>query len=187
MKPWPLLLLCLGLSTLAQGSEPRPFDARYQAKALGMTAAASRRQSLTDDGNFLLENRISLTILGANVGTVVETSEFHWQEGDIQPLHYRYDQSGISSSREAIDFDWTQGRAHSSNDDGSWDFDISSGMLDKLSYSVRLAEDLQQTDQTEFHYTVLDEDDIKEHVYRISAEEVLDTRLGKLNTVKIER
>ncbi|MCP5357526.1 MAG: DUF3108 domain-containing protein [Pseudomonadales bacterium] len=187
MKAWSLLLLCLGLSALAQGSEPRPYDARYQARALGMSADASRRQSLTSEGYFLLENRISLTLLGANVATVVEASEFRWQDGDIQPLHYRYDQSGISSSREDIEFDWEAGQAHSSSDDGSWEFDISPGLLDKLSYSVRLAQDLQQTDQSEFHYTVLDEDDIKEHVYRISAEEVLDTRLGKLNTVKIER
>lgn len=187
MKSWPLLLLCLSLSTLAQGSEPRPFDAQYQARALGMSADASRRQSLTSDGNFLLENRISLTILGANVATVVEASEFRWQDGAILPLHYRYDQSGVSSSHENIDFDWASRQAHSSSDSGSWEFDTSPGMLDKLSYSVRLALDLQQTDQSEFRYTVLDEDDIKEHIYRVSAEEVLDTRLGKLNTVKIER
>lgn len=187
MTRWPLLLLCLSLSTLVQGSEPRPFEARYQAKALGMTAGASRRQTATNDGNFLLENRLSLTILGANVGTVVEATEFQWQDGRIQPLHYRYDQSGVSSSRETIAFDWTQNRAHSSSDDGSWDFDISPGLLDKLSYSVQMAEDMQQPGQTEFHYQVLDEDEIKEHIYRISAEEVLNTPLGKLNTVKIER
>ena len=188
MKPWPLLLLLfISLGAAAQESEPRPFDAHYQAKALGMSASASRRQSVTDEGNFLLENRISLTILGANIGTVVEASEFRWQQNQVQALHYHYDQSGISSSHESIDFDWEQNRAHSRSDDESWDLDIGAGVLDKLSYSVRLAQDLRQPGVSEFHYRVLDEDEIKEHIYRVLAEEVLSTPLGKLNTVKVER
>ncbi|MCB1649654.1 MAG: DUF3108 domain-containing protein [Pseudomonadales bacterium] len=188
MKPWPLLLLLfISLGAAAQENGPHPFDARYQAKALGLSASATRRQSVTGEDTILLENRISLTILGANIGTVVEASEFRWQQDHVLPLHYRYDQSGISSSHESIAFDWEQNQAHSRSDDENWDLDISSGVLDKLSYSVQLAQDLQQTNGSEFHYRVLDEDEIKEQTYRVLAEEVLNTPLGKLNTVKVER
>lgn len=185
----PLLAVALCLAgTLCHGSEPGTYDARYQAKALGMTAKATRQQSLTSDQHFLLENKLSLTILGANVGTVVESSEFRWVADTLEALHYRYSQTGIRSTQESIDFDWGSGQANSSSDKGAWEVALSPGLLDKLSYNVRLGLDLQDSsEQTEFRYNILDKDEIKEQVYRVSAREVLNTPLGRLNTVKIER
>lgn len=180
------LLLCLAAST-AQASEPRPYDATYKAKALGMSATAFRRQTITKPQHYTLENSLSLTVLGANVGTVVETSQFRWQDGIIVPLHYEYNQTGLSASSERVDFDWDNELAESSSDGDSWQLPLSPGILDKLSYSVQIGQDIVTHDLEEFRYEVLDEDKFDEHLYRITSSEVLDTPLGKLNTVKIER
>ena len=180
------LLLCL-LASSAQASEPRPYDVTYTAKALGFSATAFRRQTLTSPEHFTLENSLSLTVLGANVGSVSETSEFRWEDGTIVPLHYEYAQTGLSASVESIEFDWTNGLAESRSDDESWQLELSPGVLDKLSYSVQIGQDILSKDLEEFRYEVLDENQFDDHLYQITAREVLDTPLGKLNTVKIER
>lgn len=183
----PLALLTCLLATSAHSSEPRPYDATYTAKALGFSATAFRRQTLTTPEHFTLENSLSLTVLGANVGSVNETSEFRWEDGIIVPLHYEYEQTGLSASAESIEFDWENSLAESRSNDESWQLELSPGVLDKLSYSVQIGQDIQSKGLEEFHYEVLDENKFDDHLYQITATEVLDTPLGKLNTVKIER
>lgn len=184
---WSLsLLLCLSANA-AQGSEPRPYEASYTAKTLGFSATAFRRQSLIAPEQYTLENSLTLTVFGATVGSVVETSEFRWRDGAIVPLHYGYEQTGISAGSERIDFDWDAGLAHSRSDGDSWRLPLSQGVLDKLSYSVQIGQDIATKDLKEFRYAVLDEESFDEHLYQITSTETLDTPLGKLNTVKIER
>ena len=180
------LLLCL-IVNAAQASEPRPFDATYTAKALGFSATAFRRQTLTKPEHFTLENSLSLVVLGANVGSVLETSKYQWQNGTIVPLHYEYEQTGLSASSERIDFDWETGLADSYSDGESWQLSLTPGVLDKLSYSIQIGQDIANKGLEEFQYKVLDEDQFDEHLYKITSSEILETPLGKLNTVKIER
>ena len=180
------LLLSL-FATSAHSSEPRPYDVTYTAKALGFSATAFRRQTLTAPEHYTLENSLSLIVLGANVGSVSETSEFRWEDGTIVPLHYEYEQTGLSASVESVDFDWEKGLADSRSDDESWQLELSPGVLDKLSYSVQIGQDILNKDLEEFQYEVLDENQFDDYLYQITATEVLDTPLGKLNTLKIER
>ncbi len=180
-----LSLLLLG--SISQANEPRPYEAVYQAKALGISATATRRQSISDEQQYTLENKLSLVVLGANVGSVTETSEYLWNDSQIVPLHYRYVQTGISASNEEVYFDWNNAQAFSQSDDESWEIALSNGVLDKLSFSVQLGQDIAERGLEEFKYNIVDEDSIDEQLYRISSEEVLDTPLGQLNTIKIER
>ena len=77
--------------------------------------------------------------------------------------------------------------AESDSDGDAWHLDLEKGALDKLSYSVQLGQDIANKALEEFHYQVLDEDGFYDHLYQITTQEILDTPLGKLNTVKIER
>lgn len=180
------MLLCLS-ATAAQGSEPRPYEATYKAKALGLSATAFRRQTLTEPAHYTLENSLTLTVLGVDVGSVAETSEYRWQDGVIVPLHYQYTQTGISASTERIDFDWDTTLAQSRSNGDSWQLPLRPGVLDKLSYSVQIGQDIATKDLEEFRYEILDEEKFDEHLYQITSTQVLETPLGRLNTVKIER
>lgn len=182
-----LTLLLSLFCTAALASEPRPYEAIYKAKALGLSAEAFRRQTVTSPLHYTLENSLTLTVLGANVGSVTETSKFRWEDGSIVPLHYSYQQTGLSASSEQIDFDWVSEQALSRSDDESWQLSLNQSVLDKLSFSVQIGQDISTKNLEEFRYTVLDEDSFDEHLYRITSREILDTPLGKLNTVKIER
>jgi len=175
------------LSATSEANEPRPYEAIYQAKALGMSATATRRQSISDEQQYTLENSLSLTVLGANVGSVTETSEYVWNDSQIVPLHYRYVQTGIGANSEEVFFDWNNALAISQSDNESWEVALNEGVLDKLSFSVQIAQDIAERGLSEFTYNIVDEDKIDEHLYSISTEEVLNTPFGQLNTIKIER
>jgi hypothetical protein len=152
-----------------------------------MSATATRRQTVNDQQHYTLENSLSLIVLGANVGSVTETSEFLWNDSQIVPLHYRFVQSGIGATSEEVFFDWNNSLAISQSDEESWEIALEPGILDKLSFNEQIAQDIADRGLSEFQYTVIDEDETDEHLYRVSAEEILDTPVGPLNTIKIER
>lgn len=186
-----LALPCSGLEDASQSESapehvPETYEARYQAKALGMSATAYRTLTNTDN-IFRLQNSLTLTLLGASVGSVTETSEFRWHSDSLQPLHYQYDQTGISSRVEIIDFNWDTHTALSTFGTESLEVAMPDDVLDKLNFSVELGRDVAQKAQKEFTYHVMDSDEIDTHVYRIEAEETITTPAGNLRTVKLER
>ena len=184
------LVAALGLcaSTLvAEGNELKTYEAQYKATAMGLSTTAHRHLTFHEDNTYLLENSLTLTVLGATVGSVTESSRFRWQDGDLTPLDYQYLQTGISGTSEQIDFGWESSIARSTVDSESWDLALEKGYLDKLSYSTRLGQDIAVSDQQEFSYQIIDGDEVEPHLYRITAQEVISTPVGDLNAVRIER
>ncbi len=165
----------------------KPFEARYEARAMGMRAKAYRTLQLVEGEVYRLQNSVTLTLLGATVGSVAESSEFRWLAGDLIPLQYRYDQTGISSRSESVDFDWASNVAQSTYKDESWSLPLQPGIMDKLSYGTRMGRDISTGGLTEVSYNIVDAEDIEVHLYRVTAEEVLSTPAGNLNTLRIER
>jgi len=198
-RPARLLALAVLLACLAPGAmsqepatpeisvSPPLYEATYLARALGLSARAYRAQTLAGEDTYRLENRLTLTLLGATVGTVTESSEFRWDGAQIVPLLYRYSQTGLSRREESIAFDWSALSALSTLDNETWTLPLQTGMQDKLSYSQSFGYDFGERGLSEITYRVADGDEVEEQLYRVSAEEVLDTPLGALNTVKIER
>src|SRR5690606_23226138 len=119
----------------------KTYEARYQATALGLSATAYRTLTLEDE-QYQLQNSISLTLLGANVGSVTETSVFTLKEGDVTPLQYRYEQTGLSARTEEVDFDWEGKKANSVAGDRSWVLPLVPGVMDRLSFSLQLGRDI---------------------------------------------
>ncbi|MDP2139327.1 MAG: DUF3108 domain-containing protein [Gammaproteobacteria bacterium] len=184
------LLTAFGLSTTtlgANGDDLKAYEARYKATAMGLSATAYRNLTHDDDGTYLLQNSLTLAVFRATVGSVTETSRFRWYDGNLIPLQYEYIQTGISSTSERIDFDWENSVARSAVKSESWDLTLAAGYQDKLSYSTRLGQDIAASDLQEFTYQIIDGDEVEEHRYRITAEEIITTPVGNLNTVKIER
>lgn len=167
--------------------EPPVFEARYLAEAMGLNATAHRVQTRSEDGLYTLENRLRLTLLRATVGTVTETSAFRWRDGRVIPERYRYSQTGLSAREETVDFDWQAMSARSSRDEESWTLSLTGGVQDKLSYGQNIGTDIDARGLTQMRYAVLDTDEIEEQVYELVGEETLQTPVGALPTVKIER
>ena len=59
--------------------------------------------------------------------------------------------------------------------------------LDQLSHQFAMRQLLRTSTETEFEFNIVDEDEVELHRYRRVADEVLETPLGKLNTIKLQR
>lgn len=183
-----LLLLSVIAVIGQQGTaEPLLFHARYEAKAYGFSAQAERYLIKQEDGSYLLRNKIGAELLGATVAEVDERSSFQWHDEQLTPLSYSFIQSGVSSAREQIHFDWTSNKATSVEDDESWVLDLQDGVIDKLAYQLRLREMLKRAVDSELTFQVLNKDEIETYHFKVVGEEILNTKMGRLNTLKIER
>lgn len=180
-------LLCLLVAAANSFAEPVVFHAEYEAKAYGFSAEASRSLIKISDNLYSLQNTIEAKLFGESLAELNERSEFRWQDGRVLPQSYSYIQSGVSSSTEEVTFDWISNIALSTEDDESWQIPIELGVLDKLTYQLQIRELIKQAVASEFDFQVLDTDEIKEHHYRIVGEEILETEMGRLNTVRVEK
>ncbi|MBL4821324.1 MAG: DUF3108 domain-containing protein [Gammaproteobacteria bacterium] len=167
--------------------EPVSYSAVYKATSRGLSATAHRSLERRDDQQYVLENTLNVTVAGARLGRIKEISIFTWTNNRLQPVAYRYSQSGISRKRERIQFDWKNNSATSTEDDESWTLKLTPNVIDKLGYQLLLRQELQHTDNTQLEFQIIDTHEIETHRFRVAGRELLETPLGKLNTVKIER
>lgn len=194
---WPALYCCLWLPaqgmTPAATSEPVTtpapdvYHAHYKARANGLNAKAQRSLILMEDGALQLKMELAATIFRQEIARLEQTSHFTIDVDGVHTRDYNYDLGGISSDLRHIVFDWENGVALSSEDDESWSLPLSGQTYDPLSHQHALREALRSGSSTELVFAVVDGDEIDEIRYRILGEEVLETPLGLINTVKLER
>lgn len=190
-----VLALLAGSQALAQPAptqpvlplEPPVFEARYLAESMGLSATAHRVQTRSEDALYTLENSLSLTLLGATVGTVTETSAFRWQDGQVIPVRYRYSQTGLSAREETVEFDWQALTAVSESEEQIWRLPLVRGLQDKLSLSQEIAQQFRAGSMTQMRYDVVDGDRIEEQVFRLEGEQLVETHAGTLHTIRLER
>ena len=188
--PFALLLILSvamwsGLPALAR--QPSSYQAVYQARASGLSARAERSLEQTAEGEFLLSQHMEVRILGARLGAVEESSRFLVLDDRIRPDSYSYRQSGISRRNQNVQFNWEQEVATSSEDDESWQVPLTDGVVDKLSFQLLLRQRLSDPGVTELEIRMVDKDEVETHLYRVTGTEVIDTGLGRLDTLKVER
>ena len=175
---------------------PTPYEATYQARSHGMRTDAYRYLRTEDHEVFEVSHGLSVSMLGANLISVEETSQFRWQDRGAIPLWYTYDQGGVRRRHEHITFDWSTDTAHVETGRGEYQTAIFPGALDNLSFSAQMSAELHSrrsrgeepmaVDQV-LTFQIVDGDEIDEHIYRIASYETIDTLMGELNTVKLER
>lgn len=171
-------------ATLATQSSqlPKPFHATYKAKFSGFTIEATRELGTHPNGEHELIFSASTWL-----AKLRESSRFNWAEGQLVPNRYQYHREGLGRSRDAVlEFDWAQHKVVNNVQDKPWRMDIPDGALDKLSYQLQLRSDLLNGKRT-LKYDIADGGRLKTYLFEMVGEELLDTRLGKLATVKIKK
>jgi hypothetical protein len=110
-----------------------------------------------------------------------------WDEnGQVRPLEYRYKRRGLGRNRDTgLDFDWKRGTVTNLQGD-TWGLEKTEGVQDKLSYQIQLQKDIMEG-RKELAYQIAQNDHLRSYRFEIVGKEVLDTPLGKVNTVKIMR
>lgn len=179
-----LILLLSFFSQLSFSAEaPKLFDNEYQTKLYGFNIVVTNRLTKTDQNYQLLFKFDSM------LGSIVENSEMKWDQANqiIIPQHYTYKRRGLGKNRDAdLQFNWKKKSVTNNVQKTTWQMDIKQKVQDKLSYQLQLQQDLING-LKEFNYQIADGGLLKEYNFKIVAEETLNTPLGEVKTVKVER
>lgn len=194
----PRLNLCLTIAALLLSlpalalPPPTPYEASYEARAMGMKTDAYRRLEAAPDDRFALSHGLSVSVLGANLITMTEQSSFGWDEGGVVPLHYQYQQSGVRRRNEQVVFDHEHQLAQMERDGRQRELGISADTLDDLSFSAQLSAELMhqpglRAEGQILRFEILDARRLETHEYRVLGNEQISTPAGELDALKLER
>ncbi|GAB6040409.1 DUF3108 domain-containing protein [Endothiovibrio diazotrophicus] len=184
-----LTLLCLLLGGTA-AADPPPFVAHYTLTRNGLHLGDSRLQlSREAGGGWRYASRVQpVGLLSLFVSDTVE-EESHWRlDGDHpRPERYRYHRFGGKKERRVeLRFDWQAGQVVNDISGDRWTMEIPAGTLDKLVYQVAIMLDLERGLRA-MSYAIADGGTLKHYHLEVTGEETLETPLGPLRTLRIER
>ncbi len=185
------LLLMLGcLACSAAPLQMERFVARFVLKSYGTTVGRSEWRLVPIEGRqFLWESRSETAGAGALIRDVLvtERSESEIFGQSFRPLLYHYDRYGKNVTRKVrVAFDWQNGVALNTAKGHTWRVSVAPGTLDKLNYLLALMSDLSDG-QRSMRYTIADGGRLKVYHMQADGTEILETALGTLKTVKIQR
>ena len=181
-----LLLLQVSLSG-ATADTLEEFSAYYSATTNGIRGAAERHLVKLTERSYRLNVSLEAKLGGLEIGDLEQASEFSYEDGQIKPLIYSYQVSGVSSVVETVVFNWDAMLALSADDKQSWSVAINSNTLDELSYQLALALDIADPSETIYSYETVDGDALEQLSFQVLGEEIISTPLGDFRCVKLER
>ncbi len=182
------LLILLGLpSALAQ---PGDFVADYVIKKGPLTVGQARRELRhSSDGRggiYRAESNTSGIAAALFPEQVVETTRFVWHEDNLRPLEYTYRRQGRKNRHISQHFDWQNQQVISTVDGKRYELELPPGTLDQNSYQLALMLEAGSS-RTRKHYPIVLRKKIKNFEITFSEAETIDTVLGPLTTIRIER
>jgi hypothetical protein len=184
-----LLMLGCGLCSAAPLQIER-FVARFVLKTFGTTVGRSEWRLVPIEGQqFLWESRSESAGAGALLRDVyvTERSESEIYRQKLRPLVYQYNRHGKNVTRNVqVAFDWENGVALNTAGGHTWRMSVAPGTLDKLNYLLALMSDLSDGKRS-MQYTIADGGRLKVYDMRVAGTEILETALGRLKTMKIQR
>lgn len=162
------------------------YQAQYQVSWHGLYSGASTHKlKRQPNGQYLVESRTDpkLHFLPFHY---FESSQFTWKDGKILPQRYTYNiQEGKKHRVGNVNFDWPSKTISNYTIPHPWIAEIPDDIHDKLTQTLHLRFALK-SGQKEYTYTVAERDKIKDYHFKIVGYERIKTKLGTLNTVKVE-
>jgi hypothetical protein len=183
------LLLMISVSNLS-AQQITDFSANYLVRYNNIQAAELKQTLETQaDGTRLYTSTMKAKGVFSYIkpDIITETSLWHLQNGEIQPLNYSYRRTGGKKEKQlTMRFDWTAMAVDIDDKKHPWQLDLRPKTLDKLVYQIALMQDLNEGKQ-HFDYTIADGGKLKTYNIGMIGEEVIETPLGKIETIKFTR
>ncbi|MCD8521163.1 MAG: DUF3108 domain-containing protein [Saccharospirillaceae bacterium] len=178
----------------------KPFSARYKTEwklgwfSVDIEAVRNLRQ--LPSGHWLLTFEAE-----TSAAALKETSEFSLDQGRIQPLEYSYRATGLFNEADRTllfspQLKLVKDLENNKDYPQAWENEIQDNLTYMLQASLDLARIKQQQTDTpsdgkqhsnELNYPVFEKKRVKAFQFRTIAEEPLNTRIGKLKTIKVEQ
>ena len=182
------ILLLAHTNTNAEGNAvaemaQTPFEVSYQAKLMGIKLTAVSGLQQLETGEFEYHYNTS-----SMLGKATEMSRFSLADaGHLMPLAYRYKLSAMGvKKRINLVFDWQNGRVTDRAAKPQWSMELSPDVFDPLSMQLQLRSDVMQG-ETQLNYEVVRNGRIKDYHFVVEAEEIVETLVGPLRTLRIRR
>jgi Protein of unknown function (DUF3108) len=166
------------------------FNAVYSLKRNGIILGTSTRSlANNEDGTYTYTSNTHATgIISWFVRDQIdEYSKWTFNGEQIRPMEYVYDRhGGIKSRNVNLKFDWQNLTVTNTIDGDAWHMSIPSDAQDKLVYQLAIMYDLSKGKKA-LEYKIADGGKLKDYSFEIDGEEFLNTTLGKLKTLRIQR
>lgn len=176
-----------GFAESAQVAFPlHEYQASYHITWHGMEAGKSHHTLIRKpNGEFYVETR-SEPRMAMLPFRYLEASDFAWTNGKIKPLTYIYDiHEGKRTKKGKVIFNWKNKTVSNLSLKSPWQAPITDDIQSKLTQTLCLRQALV-TNQPARHFTVAEIDKFKEYDFIPVGTEKLQTKLGQLETLKIE-
>jgi len=187
-----LLLLCLVLAqpSQAENTFPESFTATYTLHKGPVTLAEMKRKLYkNDNGNYVYESYSEPVGYARwfTDNTLLEKTEWTYHQQQLRPIKYSYERNGSKKKRHVkLNFDWDRMRVTNDINNDHWSMKITEGTLDKLLYHLALMHDLSNGTES-LEYQIADGGKLKTYHFNNLGQEVLQTKLGALNTIKLKK
>jgi hypothetical protein len=184
-----LIFAALLVLNVQAGELPPAFKAHYVVKkgpfALGN---ASREWQPGADGELVFHSGSDTTGLAELLYSdhITETTRLQHDGTRLVPQEYQYRRSGKRNQVISQQFDWQQGSVTSRVDETVYEYQLPPGTIDQSAYQVSLMIELAKGNR-EFSYPVAYKNKIRIYDIRHIGDERLETALGELNTVVLQR
>lgn len=158
-----------------------PYTAIYQAVYKNFPLQATHRLEQTGDDWYFS------SIASGFFGQIEENSTFTYSDTGIVPLHYIYRRSVLGQEREN-ELTYNQKDKVLSGSRGNKNFTVplAGGELDMGTYILALRDDVARG-MKEPCYNVIDDNKVERYCFRVTGTETVDTALGKMEAVVVER
>jgi len=160
----------------------QPYTATYYGSFKGWRIDTVQELEARQDGQW------RLSIHADNfLGAILEKSYFTVTlEGTIRSQQYSYQKKVLLNRRDiSTVFDWSTRHATTTGDKTNT-APLVGGEFDDLNYQLAIRCDLM-AGKTDMHYPTVDDNGPDTLEFQTAGEEVLDTQLGKLNTIIVKR
>ncbi len=183
--PFSLFVLCL-FSAHSHAIELAAHSASYTAKiekGLSLKGTAIRELKQLDNKQW----RYSFDV-DSRIADIRESVTFDWQAESLQPHLYSYELSGffIRDRNQRITFEKDSLQVNGRHDKHTWQLEAPADALDRLGYQLQLMLDIQ-SGKTEMSYQVIHKGRIEQESFRVVREETIETALGKMNSIVVEK
>lgn len=167
------------------------FEATYKVEKNGFDAIRMTLSLKKDQDLWILSSyseAIGVVSLFAGDQNVTEQSTFTIDgEDKLMPKEYRYIHKGSDKNRDQhYVFDWLRGKINIDYRGDEKILPLNAGTLDSFSAQYALIRDAQKNQQ-EFTYSVISKGEPEIHRFVKLGNEILNTKLGKLDTIKLQR
>lgn len=183
-------VLCSTLSVASIAEELSSFKAVYKIGIPNMTAAEMAVAVQREGNKFLYQSKVYPNgLIGHLLNIQAHSySKIIKRNGYWLPLIYEKEVAD-KNKKQLYRFDWKTRKAQVLYKGEQYDLDLIKGTVDENTFQLQLRNDVINTLDSDFdkNYILLSDGRLKERRFVKQSEEVVETGLGKFNTIRIER